>query len=520
MQQYSIRARLSWAFSLFRLLVLVLGLFSIWRLAEVNAASAEIRDRWLQSTRLLGDINNYTSDYRAAEADHLLSPEITGMARAEKALADLERQIEASEVEYERLPHDDNERRQWRDFRRCWDNYRTAASAVITFSNSNRKQEGTALYLTGSRISYAAASDSLGVLTDRTVSFARAASNRAQMIFQQARVLIVLAILAAGLLTFALMRHIRLTISEPILALAECMRKLAANNTDIRPSGTERQDEVGEMARAVLVFRDNAIELAHSQQGLEQQASMLAERLEHEQRLTNLQRNFVSMASHEFRTPLTVIDGQAQRIIKTAAEADPGRLAERGAKIRSAVLRMTQLIEGLLTTERLFDGGGGLYFHPGTVDPAALLHEVCQVTREITPVARILERLQALPPSIPGDPKLLYQAFSNLLSNAVKYSPSGGLVQVTGSTAGTDAVIAVQDEGIGIPAADQERLFERYFRGSNVKGIVGTGIGLYLVRMVILLHGGSVRVDSSEGRGSRFEVRLPMATADAGRAQG
>ena len=110
-----------------------------------------------------------------------------------------------------------------------------------------------------------------------------------------------------------------------------------------------------------------------------------------------------------------------------------------------------------------------------------------------------------------GDAKLLFQAFSNLLSNAVKYSPDGGGIEVTMESSPDQVVITVSDRGIGIPASDLEHLFERYHRGSNVSGIVGTGVGLYLVKTAVELHQGTVEVQSREGEGSRFTVRLRRA---------
>ncbi len=308
------------------------------------------------------------------------------------------------------------------------------------------------------------------------------------------------------------MHHISRSVLRPVLDLAARMLSLAANQTDIETPGTERQDEIGEMTRAIVVFRENAIELAHSKRGLEQQASMLAEKLEHERRLTELQRNFVSMASHEFRTPLTVIDGQAQRLIKMRDHGiSGGELVERAEKVRMAVRRMTNLMENLLNSSQLFEADAQLYFHPTEFDLTALLHEVCQTYRGITPNAQILENLPQAPRMVLGDPKLLYQAFSNLLSNAVKYSPSGSLIEFSAQSEPGHEIIIVEDHGIGIPKADLDRIFERYHRASNVKGIVGTGIGLYLARMVFELHNGSINVESSEGKGSRFVVRLPVA---------
>jgi two-component system, OmpR family, sensor kinase len=144
---------------------------------------------------------------------------------------------------------------------------------------------------------------------------------------------------------------------------------------------------------------------------------------------------------------------------------------------------------------------------------AALLQEVCQLHREMVPGSQIIERFAAAPMRMVGDAKLLFQAFSNLISNAIKYSPGGGTVEAAVEIAAEEVVVAIADRGIGIPPADLGRLFDRYHRGSNVSGIVGTGVGLYLVKMVVDLHGGRVEVQSKEGDGSRFTIRLPLNLA-------
>src|SRR5262249_50666082 len=170
-----------------------------------------------------------------------------------------------------------------------------------------------------------------------------------------------------------------------------------------------------------------------------------------------------------------------------------------------------------LDSSRLIDAGAGLYLHPEEVDLAALLHEVCQLQREIAPGSQIEERF-ATPVRMTGDPKLLFQMFSNLLSNAIKYSAIGIPVEVGAGIDSGQAVVSVEDHGIGIPAKDIDSLFERYYRGSNVSGTVGTGMGLYLVKMVAEAHSGGITIESSEGKGSKFSVRLPLkpvATRDA-----
>ena len=118
------------------------------------------------------------------------------------------------------------------------------------------------------------------------------------------------------------------------------------------------------MLDAAAVFRGNAIELMRSQHRLARQAALLEEQLAHEQRLTLLQRNFVTMASHEFRTPLTIIDGHARRLDKIKDNVKPAEIGERAGKIRSAVLRMTHLIDNLLNSSRFIDSGAALYIDP------------------------------------------------------------------------------------------------------------------------------------------------------------
>jgi signal transduction histidine kinase len=199
--------------------------------------------------------------------------------------------------------------------------------------------------------------------------------------------------------------------------------------------------------------------------------------------------------------------------MKVKDSVTPADVDERAGKIRAAVLRLTHLIDNLLNSARLIDGGADLYFHPEQMDLAMLLREVCQLHREMVPGAQIAERFDAVPMPMVGDARVLFQAFSNLLSNAVKYSPGGGTIEVEAEIVADEAVVAVADRGIGIPVGDLNRLFERYHRGSNVSGIVGTGVGLYLVKMAVNLHGGGIEVKSKEGNGTRFIVRLPLKRA-------
>jgi two-component system, OmpR family, sensor kinase len=521
----SIRYHLAGVFLVFFLLVCVLGAFSIWRLSNFNRLSANVAEVWLPTTRVLGDLNNFTSDFRAIEGSNLLSTDQSGIAATEKDMAELDRSIAQAERGFEKIAHDPAENDLYDRFKTHWNDYRGIVNQMLVLSRGNRKAEALAIYSGTSRVAYNAASDTLGQLTDQAVASAQIASDRLAVAYRHAFWLILLAVAIAGVMVVAALIHISRSISSPLLQLADRMRRLAANDTDIDVPETGRADEIGAMAQATVVFRDNAIALMESQRILARQAAMLAEQLAQEQRLALLQRNFVSMASHEFRTPMTIIDGHARRLIKLQDSIGPAEIGERAGKVRSAVLRMTQLIDNLLNSSRLIDGGvgggvggvggGGQYFHPAEMDMAALLQEACQLHREMVPGAQIAERIATAPLLLVGDPKLLFQVFSNLLSNAIKYSPRGGDISVDAAMVDDEVIVGVADHGIGIPATDLDRLFERYHRGSNVSGIVGTGVGLYLVKMVVDMHGGAVTVESQEGDGARFTIRLPQRPAAA-----
>jgi two-component system, OmpR family, sensor kinase len=509
-QPQSIRFHLTAVFLVFFLLVVVLGSFSIWRLSNFNRLSADVADVWLPNTRVLGDLNNFTSDFRAIEGSNLLSADSAEMAATERQMAELDRSIAGAERGFERIRHDAAEGNLYARFKERWTDYRKIVNQMLALSRTNRKAEALAIYGTTSRAAYDTASDTLGQLTDQAVANAQVTSERLGVAYRQAFWLILLGIVIAAIMVVAALVHISRSISDPLLHLADRMRQLAANNTDTDIPETERHDEIGEMAQATVVFRNNAIELMRSQRMLARQAALLEEQLAQEQRLALLQRNFVSMASHEFRTPLTIIDGHARRMAKMKDTMPPPEIDERAGKVRAAVLRLTHLIDNLLNSARIIDGGAELYFQPAEMDMVALLRDVCQLHREMVPGVQIAERYATTAIATVGDAKLLFQVFSNLLSNAIKYSTGGRTVEVDAGIVGDDAVVAIADRGIGIPAADLDRLFERYYRGGNVSGIVGTGVGLYLVKVAVDLHGGAIEVQSNEGEGSRFSIRLPI----------
>jgi two-component system, OmpR family, sensor kinase len=512
----SITVRLSLIFLFLLLLMTVLGLESLRSLSDSNQVAAQIRDRWLPSTRALGDLNNFTTDFPAAEGTALRAHTVAERAAAQQQIDDLDRNISLAQRAYQSIPHDAGETDLDARFQSAWSNYRRIATARRSADRAGLGDIGGDRPADTSAVAYDQASKILGVLTDRNVESARHAGDLADSAYQQARERILLAILLAILLTAGATVHVTRSISAPLVDLAARMHRLALSEVDIEVVGTKRRDEIGEMARAVGVFRNNAVDLAHNRHALAQQAAVLQKKLDEEQQLTLLQRNFVAMVSHEFRTPLALIDGHAQRLISMQDRLTVLELAQRAGKVRDAVHRMTELIDSLIGSARLIDTRLDLSYRPESLDLLPIVREACQVQRELTPNVAIVETLEGAPVQVHGDASLLSQLLDNLLSNAAKYSRAGGLIRVTVAREQSAVAITVEDNGIGIPPQDTLRVFQRYYRGSNTSGIVGSGVGLHIVQTIAKLHHGTVDLHSVEGEGTRFTVQLPCHRWDLG----
>src|SRR5208282_4968496 len=225
-QPHSIRFHLTAVFLLFFLLVVVLGLFSIWRLSNFNRLSADVAELWLPNTRVLGDLNNFTSDFRAIEGSNLLSSDASEIAATERQMAELDRSIAEAERGFERIRHDAAEDGLYGRFKEHWNDYRKIVNQILVLSRTNRKTEALAIYRSTSRAAYDAASDTLGQLTDQAVANAQVASDRLGVAYRQAFWLILLGMVIAGVMVVAALVHISRSISEPLLHLADRMRQL------------------------------------------------------------------------------------------------------------------------------------------------------------------------------------------------------------------------------------------------------------------------------------------------------
>ncbi|WP_421657992.1 PAS domain S-box protein [Leptothermofonsia sp. ETS-13] len=227
-----------------------------------------------------------------------------------------------------------------------------------------------------------------------------------------------------------------------------------------------------------------------------------------EKELNELKSRFVSMISHEFRTPLTTI--QSATDLLRYYEWSPDEKQERFQQIYEAVQHMTQLLEDVLLIGKA--EAGKLDFIPKPLDLEAICQQLVADFQLGTGSKHLLSfSSQGTVQEVWIDQKLLRQILTNLISNAVKYSPEGGKIELKLTYSSDRVDLQVQDEGIGILSHEMARLFETFFRGSNVGTIQGTGLGLATVKRCLDLHGGYIAVTSEVGKGTIFTVTLPLA---------
>jgi two-component system, OmpR family, phosphate regulon sensor histidine kinase PhoR len=228
-------------------------------------------------------------------------------------------------------------------------------------------------------------------------------------------------------------------------------------------------------------------------------------------RLERVRQDFVANVSHEFKTPLTAIQGFAETLLGGALD-DPTNNRRFLDIIRNHAIRLARLTNDLLKLARIEAGKLEVEFFPvGLME----LIEGCAETTLLKASRKQITLEIEVPPGLPpvqGDASLLRDLLQNLLDNAIQYTPAGGHIRVTAEAKGREAVITVSDTGIGIPTSDRERIFERFYRvdAARSREAGGTGLGLSIAKHIVEAHNGRLWVDSVIGEGSKFSFSIPL----------
>lgn len=240
---------------------------------------------------------------------------------------------------------------------------------------------------------------------------------------------------------------------------------------------------------------------------VEERTNELELALIREQEAGMLKTNFISMASHEFRTPLASIQGVVELILNYSDRITKEQLAERLEKVQVEVGTMTAMLEDVLIISN--GGAGNKSFNPVKIDFVPFVKNIIFEYQVFHKDSRKVdfEFLDAVVNSN-VDPKLMKQVVVNMFSNALKYSESPSPILIRVFKEKDDVVFSISDQGIGISTQDQKMIFEPFYRASNIENLSGTGLGLAIVKQVVALHNGKIQIQSELGKGTTFTVAI------------
>jgi len=290
-------------------------------------------------------------------------------------------------------------------------------------------------------------------------------------------------------------------------------RKQAEKDLVDRKAELERiTQDIGKLnAELETKVEQRTIILREALQELEKSQGELNEALNKEKELNEIKSRFVSMASHEFRTPLSTVLSSAALLSRYTQSEDQGKRDKHIKRIKDSVKHLNELLEDFLSLGKLEEGR----IHT-EMSPFAVREFLDETIEEMKALAK---PGQAIHSDCPGsfefisDKRLLKNILINLLSNASKFSTEGaGIWLLVQHIPGTKLILSVRDEGIGISEEDQQHLFSSFFRGANAVNIEGTGLGLHIVRRYVDLLGGNLELESILGKGTTITVQVPEGT--------
>jgi signal transduction histidine kinase len=252
-----------------------------------------------------------------------------------------------------------------------------------------------------------------------------------------------------------------------------------------------------------------------SNQGLVEKTAELANALTQEKKMRELQSEFVALVSHEFKTPLQIIDGARELVLRKVKSLNvvDEFIDKSLQRIKSAVSRMNNLIQSNLNLSKIEISENGIEVNKQDFDIKNLINDIVDKNSHLASDKNINIQLDIgkIPETYKGDQKLLDHSFTNMITNAIKYSKKDSTVKILGGVGQDKLFVKVIDQGIGIPAEDLEKIGKKFFRATNTLSVAGTGIGLYLTKYFVELHNGSVLIESELNVGTSITAFLPIS---------
>jgi signal transduction histidine kinase len=472
--------------------LLVPAVSALFGLRELQNVAAQLRTRDTEATRILGRINTGLEELDYAHSNHVvlwnISPDtaLYWRARTDTATRRLEGEIRGLGARPRATPDyraaTDRAARQFEQLRRAIAEEQSRLRRGVADPNSEFRQSVVVPAFDAMENSLEPVAQAIARESDEKVQ-------RAQEIADRAATTTLTALAAALIATLLLGAWLTRGVLRPVSELRAGMGQVAEGdfNPDVRVP-THRPDEIGELARSF---------------------TSMAERLAE---LDRLKAEFVSVASHEIKTPLSVIRGY----VSLLADGIYGEVNETQRKTLGAVNdqtdRLTRLVHRLLDISRFEAGGGRLELR--RINVRDFLQELAsgfQVLAYQNGIDFPVEVADDLPVNVVGDSDRLNEVLGNLLSNAFKFTRRGGTIRLEAHRDGAGIRVTVADTGVGIPADKLPHIFEKFYQVDNdaQPRSVGSGLGLAIAREIVEAHGGTISAASEEGEGTTFTVVIP-----------
>jgi signal transduction histidine kinase len=508
------------SFSVLVVMFAGVGIFSVYRMNEINRASYDMSTNWMPSIKVLGEMGFRFSSFRRKELSYVFTTDAEQARQFKGEMDALLPAIEGKFKEYEPLISEPEERENYPRIRAMWSEYLAIHARILDLLGRNEQQAAAGLALGDEHILFTKLMDVLAFLVDVNARGGQHSADAAVQGFMDAKALISLLIGLSGIvgvsLSLWLTRNVVTQLGEDPGYLHDVSCELADGQLEATFKPVKRKGSVYGVLMEMVANLKSKIEETN-----QKSAELKAKNDELEQ--------VFYVASHDLRSPLVNIDGygkelafsvsdlrkalsglplppESLRAVTSLLDED---IPESLRFIQTSTSKMDALLTGLLRLSRL----GRAALNMERLDMNALLSRIVDSTEFKIKEAGVTLDLGELPACV-GDEVQVEQVFSNLLDNALKYlSPDRpGVIRITGEVSDEHCVYCVEDNGIGIDPAHQGMIFEIFHRLDPARG-TGEGLGLTIVKRVLSRLGGRVWVSSEAGVGSRFFVALPAGPA-------
>ncbi|WP_083254097.1 ATP-binding protein [Pandoraea sp. ISTKB] len=475
--------------------------------AQQRAIAAERAQ--IENLSVLEELNDYISDFRTVESEALAPMSPKALADIRTAADEFDDKIKAASERYQKVLVHDEFRLAFSKFQSQWAQYRRTSNQVFQLAQGGKLNDAARLYRGESSAKYTQANSTFGALvfrsTESLIRDVEAKNTDARKHLLKIDGLIV----AMIVVTLLCLIYVDAVILRPLTHLIRMAGNAVAGKDKLRLPWLSRGDEIGTLSRTLSKIQDSTASLVRNQKLATAKNTILQRALANEERLNNFQKTFRSMATHEFRTLLSVIDGHAQRLLSPRNEETDSR--PRYTKIREAVAKLNNLIQNWLDAAQSASLDDPKFGKRAELSLVALLEDVRGVGADMFPNATItVQAPQGMDSRMIGDSNVLFHAFINLVSNATKYTMAQPAIDMSVSDKGEAFEVVLRDNGTGIPEEELKEIFQMSFRSrSNAVLEDGSGVGLAVVYAAIEFHKGTIDVTSQVGVGTTFTITLP-----------